>query len=105
LLRLGQAIEVAQVTTHRLRHTLATRLLNVGMEITRIQKLLGHEHLDTTMIYARVLDATLEADYRKAMRIIEQQPTPLSVTPVPAEGWQASRNAAVNVRVHLDNSV
>ena len=37
------------------------------MDITQIQKLLGHQHLDTTMIYARVLDTTLEAHYRRAM--------------------------------------
>jgi site-specific recombinase XerD len=39
---LGQAAGVPDVTPHRLRHTLATRLLNAGMDITRIQKLLGH---------------------------------------------------------------
>lgn len=105
LLQLGQAAQVSQVTSHRLRHTLATRLLNVGMEITRIQKLLGHEHLDTTMIYARVYEPTVEADYRKAMRIIEQRQMPLSDTPLPAEGWPSSRKTIVNVRDNLDNSV
>jgi site-specific recombinase XerD len=105
LLQLGQAAEVVQVTPHRLRHTLATRLLNVGMEITRIQKLLGHEHVDTTMIYARVHDATVEADYRQAMRIIDQQQMPLSNTPLPAEDWPSSQREVVNMRETLDNSV
>lgn len=49
-----------------MRHTLATRLLNVGMDITCIQKLLGHRHVNTTMIYARVLDIALKVDYRRA---------------------------------------
>ena len=47
---LGQAAGVPDVSPQRLRHTLATRLLNAGMDITRIQKLLGHKHRDTTLI-------------------------------------------------------
>lgn len=105
LLRLGQAAKVSHVTAHRLRHTLATRLVNVGMEVTRIQKLLGHEHLDTTMIYARVYEATVEADYRKAMRIIEQQQMPLSDAPLAAKEWPTRRKEDVKVRDNLDNSV
>ena len=53
------------------------------MKITGIQKLLGHDRLATTMIYARVLDATVEADYRKALKQIEQRQMPLSNTPIP----------------------
>jgi site-specific recombinase XerD len=105
LLRIGAAAGVTQVTAHRLRHTLATRLLNVGMEVTRIQKLLGHEHLDTTMVYARVYEATVEADYRKAMRIIEQQQMPLSDVPLPVEGWPSSQEVVANMQDNLDNSV
>ena len=67
----SRAAGVTHLTAHRLRHTLATRLLNAGMDITRIQKLLGHEHVSTTMIYARVHDATIEADYHQAMSKIE----------------------------------
>lgn len=80
---IGKQIGVPDLCPQRLRHTLATRLLNAGMEITRIQKLLGHDRLATTMIYARVLDATVEADYRKALRQIEQRQMPLSNTPIP----------------------
>ena len=43
------------------------------MDITRIQKLLGHEMISTTMIYARVQDATVETDYRQAIGRIEHQ--------------------------------
>jgi integrase/recombinase XerC len=82
---LAAAADVADFSIHRLRHTFATRLLNAGMEVTRIQKLLGHEHLNTTMIYARVLDHTLEADYRRAMHTIELQQMPLSDQPIPVE--------------------
>jgi len=66
LSRYGAAVNVT-VSPHRLRHTLATRLVNAGMNITSIQRLLGHERLGTTMIYARVHDATVERDFREAM--------------------------------------
>jgi hypothetical protein len=48
-------------------------LLNAGCRITSIQKYLGHKRLNTTMIYARVLDQTMADDYFKAMEKIEQQ--------------------------------
>ena len=83
--RLGTAAAITHLTAHRLRHTFATRLLNAGMDITRIQKLLGHQHLNTTLIYARVSDATVEADYRRAMRAIEHRQMPLATTPIPID--------------------
>jgi site-specific recombinase XerD len=87
LATISRAAGVLNLTTHRLRHTLATRLLNAGMDITRIQKLLGHEHVNTTMIYARVQDATVEADYHQTMSKIELQQPPLSNTPIPVDDW------------------
>ena len=66
LRRYGAAVGV-RVSPHRLRHTLATRLVNAGMDIISIQRLLGHEKLDTTMIYAHVHDMTMEQDFRQAM--------------------------------------
>lgn len=65
------------VSPHRLRHTLATRLVNVGMDIVSIQRLLGHEKLTTTMIYARVHDATVERDFRQAIGRLEPIAKPL----------------------------
>jgi len=105
---LGEAAGVPNVTPHRLRHTLATRLLNAGMDITRIQKLLGHEHLDTTLIYARALDTTVEADYRRAMSQIEQRQMPLSDTPIPVANWPTQAVAEreqIFKELTLDNSV
>jgi site-specific recombinase XerD len=94
--QLAAAAGVEHVSPHRLRHTLATQLLNAGMDITRIQKLLGHAFLNTTQIYARVHDATLEADYRQAMRQIERQQMPLSSTAEPAPDWPAKQKVPVD---------
>ncbi len=106
--RLGAAAAVTHLTAHRLRHTFATRLLNAGMDITRIQKLLGHQHLNTTLIYARVSDATVEADYRRALRTIEHYQMPLATTPIPVTPWPVVSTAEhdqVFKELALDNSV
>jgi site-specific recombinase XerD len=62
-----------KVYPHRLRHTTATQLLNAGCPVTSIQKFLGHKKLNTTMVYARAYDKTVEADYYAAMGRIEQR--------------------------------
>jgi site-specific recombinase XerD len=81
----GQRVGV-KVYPHRLRHTAATQLLNAGCRITSIQRFLGHKKLNTTMIYARVLDQTVAEDYFKAMVQVEKQltmPEGLLAQPVP----------------------
>ena len=59
------------VYPHQLRHTLATRLLNRGMPIISLRKLLGHQDLKTTQIYAQVYDETLQQQFQAAMARVE----------------------------------
>lgn len=54
-----------QLSPHALRHTYASELINNGMSIEAISKLLGHTHLETTEIYARMSNATAKAQYLK----------------------------------------
>ena len=42
---------VKEVSLHTLRHTYATHLLEQGLNILTIKELLGHAHINTTMIY------------------------------------------------------
>lgn len=43
-----------QVTPHKLRHSFATRLISEGVRTESVQRLLGHESITTTQIYAQV---------------------------------------------------
>jgi integrase/recombinase XerD len=48
-----------RVTPHMLRHTAATQLIESGVDIRYIQRLLGHASLSTTEIYTHVSDGAL----------------------------------------------
>ena len=77
------------IVSHRLRHTYATQLLNAGMSIIGVMKLLGHRSLRMTMRYAAVTQETVVNDYFKAMAKIstryeiQNHPSPLKQSDSP----------------------
>jgi integrase len=54
---------------HVLKHSIATRMLNEGVDIKTIQDALGHRNINSTLVYAQLLgnvrDARLEEFYKK----------------------------------------
>lgn len=50
---------------HKFRRTAATTLLNRGMPVQEVSKILGHAKLETTMIYCTVDDENCKLDHRK----------------------------------------
>lgn len=65
LKRLGEVAEVENVHPHRYRRTLATNLLNRGMNIQDVAVILGHSDLKTTQVYCYISQANVKAAYSK----------------------------------------
>ena len=58
--RLGAAgIDSTQYSSHKLRHTAATLMLQNGVDVRAVQEVLGHDHLNTTEIYTHIDNESL----------------------------------------------
>ena len=47
-------IDSSEYSSHKLRHTAATLMLQNGVDVRAVQEVLGHDHLNTTEIYTHV---------------------------------------------------
>ena len=59
-----------KASCHRLRHTMATELLNADADLSTIQDLLGHSQITTTQRYCRLSNLKVQRDYYKAIDLV-----------------------------------
>ena len=62
-----------KVTSHQLRHTMATNLLNAGANLSTLQELLGHASVTTTQRYCKVSNLRVQQDYYKTMEKVMEK--------------------------------
>jgi site-specific recombinase XerD len=65
LKRIGKKAKVENVHPHRFRRTLATNLLDRGMNIQDVAKILGHADLKTTQIYCFISQKNVKVAYQR----------------------------------------
>ena len=59
-----------KVSSHRLRHTMATQLLNADAMLVSVQELLGHNNITSTQRYCKVSNTKVRRDYFKAIELV-----------------------------------
>lgn len=63
--QLGKKAGIKKCHPHKFRRTMATIAIDKGMPIEQVQKLLGHEKIDTTLHYAMVKQSNVKNAHRK----------------------------------------
>ena len=62
---IGSSLGIKKVHPHKFRRTLATAAIDKGMPVEQLQRLLGHERIDTTMQYAMVKQSNVKDSHRR----------------------------------------
>lgn len=65
LRKLGRKLNIDKVHPHKFRRSMATKAIDKGMPIEQVQRLLGHQQIDTTMHYAMVNQNNVKNSHRK----------------------------------------
>jgi len=72
-----KAAGIPHYCVHQLRHTFATSLLNAGVSLITLMKLLGHKKIEMTLRYAAVTQETIRREYFEGInKAIEQYDIP-----------------------------
>ena len=62
---MGRKLNINKAHPHKFRRTLATKAIDKGMPIEQLQKLLGHQKIDTTLQYAMVKQSNVKIAHKK----------------------------------------
>lgn len=62
---IGKKLDINKAHPHKFRRTLATKAIDKGMPIEQLQKLLGHQKIDTTLQYAMVKQSNVKIAHKK----------------------------------------
>ena len=65
---LGHACDIDDVHPHRFRRTFSSRLLLRNVPLEQIQKMLGHDNINTTLLYVDVDDHDVKMNYQKYIK-------------------------------------
>ena len=63
--KLGNKLNINKVHPHKFRRTLATMAIDKGMPVEQLQRLLGHQRIDTTLQYAMVKQSNVKISHRR----------------------------------------
>ena len=89
LARSAENAGIGHVTPHQLRHTYATALVNAGVSLQALMALLGHVSAEMSLRYAHLFDATVRAEYERALTLaktrIGPMPTPTGQATIPVD--------------------
>jgi len=67
---------VAQANPHRFRHTFASDMLRAGVSLPALQRLMGHAHIHTTLVYIHLTPQDVFAEYARAVERMAQPAPP-----------------------------
>ncbi len=103
--RVARDAGLPHTTPHQLRHTYATALVNAGVSLQSLMALLGHVSAEMSLRYGRLFDATVRAEYERALTAAKAHlgslPTepPGGRTPLPVLAGDWNQAPAVKARL------
>jgi site-specific recombinase XerD len=62
-----QASGVMQANPHRFRHTFASEMVRAGISLPALMQLMGHAHIQTTMVYVQLTPRDVWEQYARAV--------------------------------------
>jgi hypothetical protein len=94
--RAAASAGLGHVTTHQLRHTYATALINAGVTLQALMSLLGHVSAEMSLRYTSLFDSTVRTEYERALDLAKTRigtttgtgRTQLPITSITSGNWR-----------------